>query len=94
MTKVDWKFNYKHWNDTSEIHKVHGGSQRVYQFKNGYGASVIKHEASYGFKNDLWELAVLDGAGNLDYDTPITEDVLGYLNIIQVDNLLDKISKL
>ena len=48
-------------------------------FKNGYGVSVVSHTHSYGGKDGLYELAVLDFDGNITYDTPITSDVLGYL---------------
>ena len=41
-------------------------------FENGYGASVVRHEYSYGGKSGLYELAVLDSSGDLTYDTPIT----------------------
>ena len=54
----------------------------------------IRHLGSYGYEKGLWELAVLDGAGDLDYSTPITEDVLGGLNDPQVDDILGKISRL
>lgn len=55
---------------------LHGGTQWVFIFKNGFGASVVNHSASY--RSDLgdWELAVLDGEGSLTYDTPITDDVM------------------
>jgi len=46
---------------------------------NGYGASIVQHSFSYGHEEGLWELAVLDKDGKLDYTTPITADVLGYL---------------
>ena len=36
------------------------GLQHIYKFPNGYGASVIKTDYSYGGKNGLWELAVYD----------------------------------
>ena len=70
------------------------GSQRIYRFPNGYGASVVRHEHSYGGRQGLFELAVLDSNDELCYDTPITSDVIGWLTSKQVDELLDKISKL
>ncbi len=74
---------------------THGnGTQRIYQFPNGYGASVVKNDMSYGGKNGLWELAVLDADGGLCYDTPITDDVIGHLNDPQVDDILGQIFRL
>ena len=49
-----------------EINKVHNGEQRVYKFDNGYGASVIRHQYSYGGDKGLWELAVLKNGELLD----------------------------
>jgi len=69
------------------------GIQKVYQFPNGYGASVIKHKGSYGYSKGLWELAVLEG-GELCYDTEITNDVIGHLNDPEVDALLRRIQQL
>ena len=51
-----------------------GGIQVEIHFANGFGASVINHTMSYGV-----ELAVLDH-GMLTYDTPITDDVIGFLD--------------
>lgn len=69
-----------------------------FKFENGYGASVIKHFGSYGFEKDLFELAVLyfdeDGNSHLSYNTPITDDVIGWLNNDEVLELLDKIKNL
>lgn len=73
--------------------ELHGGIQQVYEFKNGFGASVIRHEGSYGWPK-LWELAVLDSAGDITYDTPITMDVIGHLTRTQVQSYLKEISKL
>ena len=74
---------------------THGnGEQRLYQFPNGFGASVVKHDMSYGGKKGLWELAVLDADGGLCYDTDITSDVIGHLNDPEVDQLLDRIARL
>jgi hypothetical protein len=63
-------------------------------FDNGYGASVVKHEYSYGGKDGLYELAVLDKDGELTYDTPITSDVIGYLRDIDVTDVMEKIQQL
>jgi len=63
-------------------------------FENGYGASVIRNEQSYGGHIGLYELAVLDNYGKLTYDTPITDDVLGYLNPKEVTNYLIQIQDL
>ena len=80
-----------------EVRAIHGGAQKVFRFDNGYGASVIQHEFSYGGNQGLWELAVLRFKGkgfDLCYDTPITDDVLGDLSDAEVDELLDRISAL
>ena len=76
-----------------ETNKHMDGIQKVYQFPNGYGASVIKHKGSDGYDKGLWELAVLH-EGELCYDTEITGDVIGYLNDPEVDNILGQISRL
>jgi len=70
------------------------GSQRIYKFPNGYGASVVRHENSYGGREGLFELAVLDANGNICYSSPVTNDVIGWLTMAQVDDLLDDISQL
>lgn len=69
-----------------------------FKFENNYGASVIKHFGSYGFEEDLFELAVLDynknEDGDLCYNTRITNDVEGYLTNDDVLKLLKQIKKL
>jgi hypothetical protein len=70
------------------------GFQLVYKFDNDYGASVVKHDFSYGGKKGLYEVAVLDNEGDLCYTTPITDNVLGYQNIGQVEQILVEISYL
>ena len=75
-----------------------GGIQYLFKFENGYGASVIKHSYSYGSSDDLWELAVIkfvdDCYWNLNYDTPITDDVIGYLTDEDVNTYLKQIKEL
>ena len=76
-----------------ETKEYMGGVQKIYSFPNGYGASVIKHEGSYGFDQDKWELAVLKDE-ELCYSTDITSDVMGYLNDPEVDQVLRQIADL
>ena len=70
-----------------------GGVQRLFEFDNGYGASVIRHRGSYGFAQGKWELAVLKD-GDICYSTPITEDVIGYLKWSEVQTYLRQIKEL
>ncbi len=84
---------YKYFDNFTEEVENYGGVQKFYSFDNGYGASVIRHEHSYGFKQGLWELGVLAGS-ELTYDTEITNDVIGHLTEVEVDKLLERISKL
>lgn len=73
------------------------GIQKIYKFDNDMGASVIKHDYSYGGDQGLWELAVTQYEGedwHINYNTPITSDVEGYLSWEDVENLLNKISEL
>ena len=77
-----------------ESNKFNDGIQYRYRFENGFGASVVRHAGSYGNKQGLYELAVLDTFGDLDYTTPITHDVIGYLDWEAVEDTLDKIKEL
>lgn len=70
-----------------------GGIQMLWSFDNGYSASVVWHDYSYGNKLGLFELAVLYNE-DFDYDTPITNDVVGYLSTKSVCALLAQIAEL
>lgn len=64
----------------------------------GYGASVIKFPGSYGYENDLWELALLsncnsDGHWDLEYTKLVNDDVLGNLTDNEVNKVLKFISE-
>lgn len=62
-------------------------------FENGYGVSVIEGSNAYGGR----ELAVFLGNeknARITYDTPITNDVLGYLSIDDVTELMAKVAAL
>ena len=54
-------------------------TQAVVTFSNGYGASIVKDEFSYGSSEGKYELAVLLD-GEICYTTPITADVIGYMS--------------
>ena len=63
---------------TLEYHHDKQGEQARIQLPNGWGASVIRGPYTYGGREGLWELAVTDDQ-RIRYDTPITDDVLGWL---------------
>ena len=60
-------------------------------FPNYYSASIIN--SGYGSELGLYELAVLHD-GKLDYSTPITDDVIGYLTPDGVIEVLRNIQDL
>jgi hypothetical protein len=67
--------------------------QKIYSFDNGYGASVVCNFGTYGAKDGLFEVAVLKN-GEMCYDTPITSDVVGWLDFAGVADILNKIKAL
>jgi len=71
-----------------------GGIVSRIKFDNGYGASVVKGPNTYGGEDGLYELAVLDSDGHLTYETPVTDDVEGYLSEDEVTKLMEQIQKL
>ena len=66
-----------------------GGLQKIFEFPNGYGASVVIHDFSYGL-----ELALLDAECNIIQPPDITDDVAGFLNSDTACDLLEKIARL
>ena len=72
----------------------HNQYQKIYTFNNGYGASVICNQSSYGSDNGLFELAVLDKDGKICYDTTITSNVIGYMTHDHVARVLKDIESL
>ena len=82
-----------------EMNNHLNGVQKIYKFENGYGASVVCHDGSYGgpydeFEDNLWEIAVLDSEGAITYHTPVTQDVIGRANDDEVTRVLKEISEL
>lgn len=74
-------------------HAIGNGVQARTEYPNGYGASVVRFHGSYGSEEGLYELGVLHG-GRLNYDTPITNDVIGYLSPERITELLKQIAAL
>jgi hypothetical protein len=69
-----------------------------YRFPNGYGASVIQH--GYGSEEGYYEIAVLKYHSNsnesstIDYTTPITDNVIGWVHADDIDKHLSEIESL
>ncbi len=81
----DLKFN-EHRHRSGGIHARH-------TFDNGYSVSVIRSQYSYGGESGKYELAVLHN-DNLIYDTPVTDDVLGWLDEDDVSEAMAKVQAL
>jgi hypothetical protein len=77
-----------------QTHPTGFGQQCIVQFSNGYGASIVKSQYTYGGREGLYELAVFGKDGGITYDTPITDDVLGYLSEQEVEKTLSDIKNL
>jgi hypothetical protein len=81
-----------------QLHELSPGHvQARFKFPNNYGASVVQGPHTYGGDAGLWELAVLRYEGDrwdLCYTTPITDDVLGYLDEHEVLETLIRIRNL
>jgi len=73
-------------------------NQVVFKFPNGYGASLIQGDYTYGGDQGLFEIAVLiftpDNKWEICYDTHITDDTLGYLTEDEVLDTLQNIYNL
>lgn len=80
-------------------HPLGIGSQKVYRFENNYGASVL-YDMDTNTILGLYELAIikfLSAENNdyeLDYSTPITNNVLSFLEEKEVLKTLEEIQKL
>ena len=79
---------------------LNNGTQEIHRFDNGYGASKVMHDFSYGGGRNLWEIAVIKFTGDgewdwhIRYDTPITDNVLGYLTYTEAQAVLQQIKEL
>ena len=84
-------FNELKWNEsTSGL----GNRQALIRFPNGWAASIVIGDHTYGGQDGMYELAVLDKTGRIRYDTEITDDVIGYLSPSEVEEILEQIKNL
>ena len=78
-----------------EPHPYHkDGIQRTYQFKT-CKISAIKTDFSYGGKSGLWEIAVLDDAGQFitrDIWIGLDDDVIGHVSDDKLVTYLEDVS--
>ena len=70
------------------------GKKARMHFDNGFGVSVVSHSYSYGGRSGLYEVAVLDSNDELTYDTPVTNDVIGYLTEEDVSDVMKQVQEL
>ena len=78
----------------TKLNEPYNGKQAKMQFDNGFGISVVSHSWSYGGPNGMYEIAVLDSDGCITYDTPITNDVIGWLSKSDVNRIMKEIQQL
>lgn len=73
--------------------KTPKGIYATMDFDNGFTASVIRNDMSYGNTQGLYELAVLKD-GSITSETDITDDVLGWQDEKDIDRTLKAMSKM
>jgi hypothetical protein len=86
-----------------KAHKFEHGIHAKHEFDNGYGVSVLRFnitlldgevvQGSYGSLEGLYEVGITKG-GKLCYDTPIADGVIGHCDEAEVEDIMEKVSKL
>lgn len=79
--------------DNKYFGKYSEAKQAIMNFPNGYGISVVFGEMFYSNGIDSYEVAVMKD-GILCYDTPITDDVIGYVSKEGVTRIMKQIQEL
>mgnify|MGYP003137447619 CR=1 FL=1 len=80
-----------------EPHRMGTGVHATYFTGNGYGVSVIQTPFSYGGPLGQYEVAVVKGDHNewhLNYDTPVTSDVIGWCDPDRVVEIIAQVAAL
>lgn len=79
----------------------HDGERKQFDFGR-YIVSIVKFTGSYGYKDNLWELAIIDRETQEFTDLPIEEltyyppkdvGIYGYLNDPDVDRILQGVQR-
>lgn len=73
--------------ETAEVHET-------VTFPNGRGVSILRNRWSYGGLAGLFEVAVLDHRGEIDYSTEVTGDVLGWQTVQDVLEVMKQVADL
>ena len=94
MSNTTQQTVFGHLPTTTRPHASGEGVQHLFEFWNGFGASVVQGSGTYGATQGLWELGVLGQDGELTYSTPITGDVLGWQTETEVRRVLNRIQAL
>lgn len=58
--------------------------QTFYEFPNGFGASVVYGPFTYGLEVAVIKWDKDDGTWDIDYSTPITDDVVGHVEELEL----------
>lgn len=77
-----------------EIFENRGIQRMEVTCPNGRGLSIIRGYGTYGGSAGLFEVAVLDFDGALDYSTPVADDVIGHLTPDDVRTVLAQVAAL
>jgi hypothetical protein len=78
-------------------HSIGGGIRAEHFFPNGYGVSVVQFPGSYGYEEELYEVAIIKGNPDdfeLCYDTYITDDVMGHRDERDVEIIMEEVEAL
>lgn len=62
-----------------------------YEFTNGYGLSIVNGPNAY-CDDETYEVAILHN-GEITYDTPLTDDVLTYQTIEDINKLIEVVKQ-
>ena len=85
----------------------HDGERVEWNLDNGYIVSAVKFTGSYGYKENKWELAIIDKDLKTFVDPPADkmenilddyykadEGIYGYLNDPDVDRIVEMVKRL
>ena len=100
---IELKTKYTPYEEQHNRSKHMDFNHWLFRFPNGYGASVVCHlinerVMTYGNANQPFDLAVIffdeDDRYEITYNTPVANDVIGYLTEKDIEEYLERIEKL